>query len=147
MLLADLPPNLVFEIISLPLVVNTRGVGHDSQKQAQDLTRLVFVGKNGNALIVLLSPLRLHLRWLNASCVAMIIGIWIEKGMGLIVPGFIPSPLGEIVEYTPTMNEILVCLGIWAVGLLLYTIMVRITVPVLRGLAMCWLRGRSGILP
>jgi len=53
--------------------------------------------------------------------------------MGLIVPAFIPSPLGEMVEYVPTLNEVLVCLGIWAFGLLFYTIMVRITVPVLTG--------------
>ncbi len=53
--------------------------------------------------------------------------------MGLIIPAFIPTPLGEIVEYWPTLNEILVCLGIWAFGLLLYTIFVRISVPVLAG--------------
>ncbi len=62
-----------------------------------------------------------------------IVGIWIEKGMGLIVPAFIPTQLGEIVEYTPTLREVLVCLGIWAFGLLLYTIFVRISVPVLAG--------------
>ena len=53
--------------------------------------------------------------------------------MGLIVPAFIPSPLGEVVEYYPTLNEILVCFGIWALGLLLYTVLVRVTVPVLSG--------------
>ncbi len=53
--------------------------------------------------------------------------------MGLIVPAFVPSPLGEMVEYSPTINEILVCFGIWAFGLLLYTIFVRITIPVLSG--------------
>ncbi len=63
----------------------------------------------------------------------MIVGIWIEKGMGLIIPAFVPTPVGEIVEYTPTINEVLVCLGIWAFGLLLYTILVRITIPVLSG--------------
>jgi Ni/Fe-hydrogenase subunit HybB-like protein len=91
------------------------------------------VGLNSLALIVLFSPLRKN-RWvLNSACVAMIVGIWIEKGMGLIIPAFIPTPLGEIVEYTPTLNEIKVCIGIWAVGLLVYTIFVRITVPVLQG--------------
>ena len=53
--------------------------------------------------------------------------------MGLIIPGFIPTPLGEVVEYLPTVNETLVCFGIWAFGLLLYTIFVRITIPVLSG--------------
>jgi len=85
------------------------------------------------ALTILYLPMARSLRYLNVACVLLFVGIWIEKGMGLIIPAFIPSPLGEIVEYTPTGNEILVCLGIWAAGLLLYTILVRITVPVLSG--------------
>jgi molybdopterin-containing oxidoreductase family membrane subunit len=83
------------------------------------------------ALLVL--PASRGLRVLNVACVLAIVGIWIEKGMGLIVPAFIPTPLGEIVEYTPTLHEVLVCVGIWAFGLLLYTIFVRISVPVLAG--------------
>ena len=91
------------------------------------------VGLNTIALIILYLSVGRSLRYLNIACVCMIVGIWIEKGMGLIVPAFIPTPLGEIVEYTPTLNETLVCLGIWALGLLLYTIFVRITIPVLSG--------------
>ncbi len=91
------------------------------------------VGINTAALVILLSPLYRKLFAMNVACVLMLVGIWIEKGMGLIVPAFIPSPLGEIVEYSPTFNEILVCFGIWAFGLLLYTIFVRITIPVLSG--------------
>jgi Ni/Fe-hydrogenase subunit HybB-like protein len=82
---------------------------------------------------LLVLPASRALRTLNVACVLAIVGIWIEKGMGLIVPAFIPTQLGEIVEYTPTGREILVCLGIWAFGLLLYTIFVRISVPVLAG--------------
>ena len=52
-------------------------------------------------------PAARKLRNLNIACVFLIVGIWIEKGMGLIVPAFIPSPLGEVVEYAPTINEIL----------------------------------------
>ena len=88
---------------------------------------------NSVALLILYLPLSRSRSLLNIACVFMIGGIWIEKGMGLIVPGFIPSPLGEIVEYSPTINETLVCLGIWAFGLLLYTILVRVTIPVLSG--------------
>ncbi len=83
------------------------------------------------ALLVL--PASRGLRVLNIACVLAIVAIWIEKGMGLIVPAFVPTPLGEIVEYTPTAHEILICLGIWAFGLMLYTIAVRISVPVLAG--------------
>ena len=85
------------------------------------------------SLGVLFAPISRKTLWLNIACVMLIVGVWIEKGMGLIIPAFVPTPLGEIVEYTPTLNEIFVTLGIWAGGLLLYTILVRITVPVLSG--------------
>jgi Ni/Fe-hydrogenase subunit HybB-like protein len=85
------------------------------------------------AVVLLVLPASRGLNVLNVACVLCIVGIWIEKGMGLIVPAFVPTPLGEIVEYAPTWHETLVCLGIWAFGLLLYTIFVRISVPVLSG--------------
>jgi len=92
------------------------------------------IGLNILALTILLLPFPRRPLPLGIACVAMIVGIWIEKGMGLIVPAFIPTPLGEIVEYVPTPTEIQVCFGIWAVGLLLFTILVRVSVPVLSGL-------------
>jgi len=88
---------------------------------------------NTIALVILYLPFTRSIRFLNIACVCIVVGVWIEKGMGLVVPAFIPSPLGELVEYQPTLNETLVCLGIWAFGLLLYTIFVRISVPVLTG--------------
>ncbi len=85
------------------------------------------------AALLLILPASRALSTLNLACILAIVGIWIEKGMGLIVPAFIPTPLGEVVEYVPTAREILVCLGIWAAGLLLYTVFVRVSVPVLAG--------------
>lgn len=67
---------------------------------------------------------------INIAAVLAIIGVWIEKGMGLIVPGFIPSPLGDIVEYTPSLTEIQVCAGIWALGMFLFTIFLKAAVPI-----------------
>ncbi len=91
------------------------------------------VALNVGAMILLVLPLSRSLKWLNLTCVMCIVGIWIEKGMGLVVPGFIPTPLGAIVEYSPSLNETLVCLGIWAFGLLLYTVFLRMAVPILQG--------------
>ncbi len=111
--------------------------------------RYLFVGLHGHhalvpwiwtaitlnlvAMVILVLPVSRSLRWLDVACVLSIVGIWIEKGMGLVIPGFIPTPLGAIVEYVPSLNETLVCLGIWAFGLLCYTIFLRMSVPILQG--------------
>ena len=91
------------------------------------------IAMNLAATTLFMLPASRALKTLNVACVLAILGIWIEKGMGLIVPAFVPSPLGEIVEYRPTLHETMVCLGIWAFGLLIYTILVRVSVPVLAG--------------
>ena len=91
------------------------------------------IGMNLVATLLLVLPASRGLRVLNLACILAIAAIWIEKGMGLIVPAFVPTPLGEIVEYHPTVHEIVVGAGIWAFGLLLYTIFVRVSVPVLAG--------------
>jgi Ni/Fe-hydrogenase subunit HybB-like protein len=85
------------------------------------------------AMFLLVLPVSRSLKYLNIACVLAIVGIWIEKGMGLVIPGFIPTPLGAMVEYSPSLNETLVCLGIWAFGLLCYTIFLRMSVPILQG--------------
>ena len=70
---------------------------------------------------------------LNLACVLAFIGIWIEKGMGLVVPGFIPTPLGEIFEYTPTWREMGVALGIWAFGAIVFTLLAKASIAIESG--------------
>ena len=65
-------------------------------------------------LLFLLPKTRQNFTTLNMACVFVITGIYIEKGMGLVVPGFVPDTLGEIYEYTPTNPEILITIGVWA---------------------------------
>jgi molybdopterin-containing oxidoreductase family membrane subunit len=71
--------------------------------------------------------------YLNLACVAAFIGVWIEKGMGLIIPGFIPSTLHELVEYSPSLAEWKITAGIWAAGLMVLTLAVKLAQPVLSG--------------
>ena len=64
----------------------------------------------------------------------LFVAIWIEKGMGLIVPGLIPSPLGEMTDYQPSWTEIRVTLGIWGMGLTVLTVLVKAAIPIELGL-------------
>jgi Ni/Fe-hydrogenase subunit HybB-like protein len=64
------------------------------------------------------------------ACGLAFAGIWIEKGMGLIIPGFIPSTLHELVEYQPSLLEWRITAGIWAAGLGIYTIALKVAMNV-----------------
>lgn len=79
---------------------------------------------------LMIHPIRRNLRVLPWVCGLLFVAIWIEKGMGLIVPGFIPSPLGEVVDYTPTWVEISITLGIWALGAFVFTLLVRVAIAI-----------------
>jgi Ni/Fe-hydrogenase subunit HybB-like protein len=86
-----------------------------------------------SAVLVHLPKTREKVALLNVACVAAFIGVWIEKGMGLIVPGFIPSTLHEIVEYVPSASEWKITAGIWAFGLMVLTVAIKLSLPVLKG--------------
>ena len=62
--------------------------------------------------------------------VAVIVAVWIEKGMGMIVTGFVPSPLGEVSTYTPTLSEIAITVGVYAMGFMILTLLCGIVVNV-----------------
>jgi Ni/Fe-hydrogenase subunit HybB-like protein len=81
-------------------------------------------------LVLTIHPLRRDFRWLLPASFVLFVAIWIEKGVGLVIPGFVPSPLGEIVEYTPTWVELAVTAGVWALGLFVLTVLIRVALPV-----------------
>jgi molybdopterin-containing oxidoreductase family membrane subunit len=86
---------------------------------------------NGVAVVMLsIHALRRRTLTLNIACVLVFTGIWIEKGMGLVVPGFIPTPLGEVFEYTPTLVELGVTTGIWALCILIFTLLARASIAI-----------------
>ena len=70
---------------------------------------------------------------LNIGCLATYAGVYIEKGMGLIIPGLTPDTLGEIYEYYPTISEVRVAAGIFAAGFLVFTLMLKVAVPISLG--------------
>jgi molybdopterin-containing oxidoreductase family membrane subunit len=95
--------------------------------------RTAIVLNVGATIVMTIHPLRQRRNWLLGACLTLFVAVWIEKGLGLVVPGFIPSPLGEIVEYSPTWVELWVTAGIWAMGLFILTVLVRVALPIEMG--------------
>jgi molybdopterin-containing oxidoreductase family membrane subunit len=112
-----------------------------------DHIKYLFVGLHGkNALvpwmwssmilmalgiILLVNPItRKHEGVLAFGCVVIIIGTWIDKGLGMISGGFVPNPMHHVTEYTPTIPEIGITIGVYAVGALVLTILYKLAVSV-----------------
>ncbi|KOR33135.1 polysulfide reductase [Achromatium sp. WMS3] len=67
---------------------------------------------------------------LYMACLFTIVGVWIEKGMGVVIPAFIPTPIGEILEYMPSMLEIAISIGILGIGLLVFTLLAKVVIAI-----------------
>ncbi len=83
------------------------------------------------SLILLFNPkTRRNEKFLTIACISVFLSIWIDKGIGMVVAGFVPSPLGKVTEYWPTIPEALIALGVYALGFLLITIFYKIALSV-----------------
>ena len=83
------------------------------------------------ALVLLLNPsTRKNETSLIVACVAVFASLWIDKGLGMVIAGFVPSPLGKVVHYWPTAPELAISLAIWAGGLLIVTGLYKIALEV-----------------
>ena len=72
-------------------------------------------------------PISFHFSF---SCVLVFLGTWIDKGLGMISGGFIPSPLHHVTEYVPSFHELIISAGVTAIGMLALTILYKITISV-----------------
>lgn len=113
-------------------------------------TRYWFLGLDGNrtlvpfawsavvlnvlAFVLFITPAaRRNPVTLNIGCFATYAGCYIDKGMGLIIPGLTPDVLGEIYRYYPSMIELRVAAGVFAIGFLIFTLMLKVAVPISLG--------------
>jgi len=85
-------------------------------------------------VLLIVKKFRENEKILLFACIAVFLSIWIDKGLGLIVAGFTPSPLGKVVPYWPTFTEIMISIGIWALGMLIITALYKIALSVRRQL-------------
>jgi len=83
------------------------------------------------SLVLLITPrFRERRETLALACGMVFTSLWIDKGLGLIVGGFVPTPLGAVARYVPTLPEVSITLGIWAVGFLVVTVLYKIALEV-----------------
>jgi molybdopterin-containing oxidoreductase family membrane subunit len=88
------------------------------------------------SLVLLIMPrYRKNAKILAGACVMVFLSLWIDKGLGLIVGGFVPSPLGHVTSYVPTVPEMAITVAIWAVGFLMITVFYKIALSVRESLA------------
>jgi molybdopterin-containing oxidoreductase family membrane subunit len=146
----------VAELMAYAMFLNLFLLGAEVFKEVYSDTehlihmRYMFFGVGGKAAIVpymwlsvacsiaafvlfLVPRTRRHPVTLNVGCVLIFLGAYLEKGMGLVIPGLTPDTLGEIYEYFPTPNELAVALGIFATGSLVFTLLVKVATPIMVG--------------
>jgi Ni/Fe-hydrogenase subunit HybB-like protein len=146
----------VAELMAYAMFVNLFLLGAEVFKDVYSNTehlvhmRYMFVGIGGHTAIVpwmwlsvacsaiafllfLIPATRRHPVTLNIGCVLIWLGVYLEKGMGLVIPGMTPDTLGEIYEYFPSSSELWIAAGIFSVGFLLFTLMVKVATPIMLG--------------
>ena len=83
------------------------------------------------SIILLVNPVtRKNETVLVVACITVFVGTWIDKGLGMISGGFVPNPLHHVNEYVPTLPEILIALGVWAIGFLVLTALFKVAVTI-----------------
>jgi Ni/Fe-hydrogenase subunit HybB-like protein len=93
-----------------------------------------FVACGVAAFLLFLFPAtRRNVLTLNLGCLFIYASVYIEKGMGLVMPAFTPDTLGEIYEYTPTLHELRIGAAIFSTGFLVFTILCKLAVPIMTG--------------
>ncbi|HAZ12482.1 MAG: polysulfide reductase [Bdellovibrionales bacterium GWA2_49_15] len=80
-------------------------------------------------LLFLIPKTRENVYTMNIGCILIFFGVYVEKGMGLVIPGLTPDTLGEIYQYTPSLTEYRVASGIFAIGFLVFTLLVKMAIP------------------
>ncbi len=64
------------------------------------------------------------------TCAALFLSLWIDKGLGLVLGGFVPSPLETITEYHPSLAEVLITLGIWSIGFFILSALYKVAISI-----------------
>ncbi|MCL0040498.1 polysulfide reductase NrfD [Thermodesulfovibrionales bacterium] len=83
-----------------------------------------------SVVLLMTAALRKNEKILALACILVFVSLWIEKGFVFVVGGFAITPFKTIIEYWPTLPEIVITIGVWAIGFLILTILYKIAVSV-----------------
>ncbi len=81
-------------------------------------------------LLFLIPKTRKNVITLNLGAILIWFGVYIEKGIALLTPGFTPDTLGQIYIYRPSMAELKISAAIFAIGFLIFTLMTKIAIAI-----------------
>jgi Ni/Fe-hydrogenase subunit HybB-like protein len=76
-------------------------------------------------IILAINPFKEKQIFLMPALILLIVGIWIDKGIGLIVPGLVPSPMGEVISYSPSSVELAITIGVVGLGMFVITMLLK----------------------
>ncbi len=82
-------------------------------------------------LLFLIPATRKNPVTLNIGAILIWFGVYIEKGIALLIPGFTPDSLGQIYIYRPSLVELRVSMGIFAIGFLIFTFITKIAIAII----------------
>lgn len=82
--------------------------------------------------LVLLVPTKFRFKEgaMAVGCAAIFISMYIEKGLTFVIGGLSENPFGHITTYVPTVTEILIIIGIFAIGIFILSLLLKLAVVV-----------------
>jgi molybdopterin-containing oxidoreductase family membrane subunit len=92
--------------------------------------RLSLAGMIITIIMLLIPAIRQSEGWLALTCILLFFSLWIDKGIGLVIGGFVPNMLEEVTTYTPSFQEIMITMAVWATGFLILTLLYKIAIAV-----------------
>jgi Ni/Fe-hydrogenase subunit HybB-like protein len=103
-------------------------VGHEGHGVLAPFMTVSSILAVVSVFMLLFPSVRKNEKTLVAACVMVVLSLWIDKGLGMVIAGFVPSSLGYYNEYSPTIYELTIAGGIYGIWALILTVLYKIVV-------------------
>ena len=88
----------------------------------------------GIALLLFKKTRRCH-PILIIALIMVFLACYLDKGVGLVLGGFVPNSFGDVTGYIPAPNELMIIVGVYAIGLFVLTMLYKVTTDVRKRVA------------